>query len=345
MKITSVLAAATLAMASTTFGQSTCNEWSPCYREGYCNVDASFCLWGLCDESKSYNSTSCWKPEGCTSQVVNFHETSDIIPIGSYAGNPETNAFLSIFEPDNTRIGSGNLELRMKYDPSTKKGFGATAKSSHTIQYGRVTARVKSGSLAKGVVTSFIIINEQTGDEIDFEWVGLNPDQVQTNFYYRGVLDYTKMLPANVGSDSSAAYHDYTIDWSEDKIVWLVDNKPIRTLNRADTYDASKGVYAFPTSEGRIALSIWDGGNSGQQGTQEWAGYPTPWSADTVYKAFFDSVTIECSGDSTPSSSDDAGSEEPSHTGKDEETNTSDAGNEAPTNVPENPKCIPRPLA
>jgi beta-glucanase (GH16 family) len=50
--------------------------------------------------------------------------------------------------------------------------------------YGTVTARIKSGSPSGGVVSSFIYRNAVTGDEIDYEWVGKQPNEVQSNFYW-----------------------------------------------------------------------------------------------------------------------------------------------------------------
>ncbi|KAJ2156573.1 putative glycosidase CRH2 [Coemansia sp. RSA 552] len=335
-------------MASSVLGQKCTDEWSPCSREGYCNSSADFCLWDLCNPSTSYNSTSCWQPEGCASRSVTFDSSADLVAIGNYGGNPDANPFLSIFEPNNAKAAGGNLELDMTYDAPNNKGFGATVKASHTIKYGKVTARMKSASVAPGVVTSFIIINEQTGDEIDFEWVGKAPTEVQTNYYYKKILDYTQMTAAQVSTDTSAAFHDYTIDWSADRIVWLVDNVAIRTLNRADTLNPATGVYAYPTSEARIGFSIWDGGNSGAQGTAEWSGYPTPWSPTTVYKALVDSITIECANDDAQPS-DDNGGEEPTDGGEEPTDGGEEPteGGEEPTEggeVPP-PKCRPRPAA
>ncbi|KAJ2822020.1 putative glycosidase CRH2 [Coemansia erecta] len=331
-----------LTLASSALGQSTCNEFSPCYNQGYCDSDAMFCLWDQCNPAKSYNATSCWQPEGCTSRSVAFDSSSDVIGIRSYSGNPQTNAFLSVFEPNNAKAANGNLELDMTYDAPNNKGFGATVKSSGTIKYGKVTARVKTASVATGIVTSFIIMNEQTGDEIDFEWVGKNPAEVQTNYYSNGELDYTKSTSFAM-ADTSADFHEYTIDWAEDKTTWLVDNTVIRVLNRADTYDAKTGTYKYPTSEARVSFGIWDGGNSGAQGTAEWSGYPTPWTASTVYKAYVDSFTIECAGGSSEQPSVTDGGNEQSTDDNSGEQSTDD-GNAQPTDGGngEPIKCIPR---
>ncbi|KAJ1668458.1 putative glycosidase CRH2 [Coemansia sp. RSA 1813] len=302
------VAASALVIAA--MAATTCTEFSPCAREGYCNSNAMFCMWGLCDESKSYNSTSCWQPESCASQSVTFDSSSDAIPINSYDGNPNSAAFVSIFEPNNAAIENGNLVLKMTYDSSQKKGFGTTVENTHTIQYGKVTARIKTASIATGVVSAFIIRSDVVGDEIDFEWVGKDPNQVQTNFFYHDELVYTNSKKHDVGGDSSADYHDYTIVWDADSIVWMLDNKAIRTLNRKDTYDSGSKEYKFPSARSRVGLSIWDGGNSGAKGTEEWAGYPTPWTANTVYKMYVDSISIECSGGDSSASSD--GSDETS---------------------------------
>ncbi|KAJ2863053.1 putative glycosidase CRH2 [Coemansia erecta] len=317
------------ALALNVTADTTCTEYSPCARDGYCNSNAMFCMWGLCDESKSYNSTSCWQPESCATQSTTFDSSSDAIGVSSYDGNPNKTPFVSIFEPNNAVVENGNLVLQMTYDSSGNKGFGATAESTHTIQYGTVTARIKTASIATGVVSAFIIRSDVIGDEIDFEWVGKDPSQVQTNFFYHNKLVYTNSEPYNIGSDSSADYHDYTIVWSADSVVWMVDNKTIRTLKRTDTYDSNSKTYRFPSARSRVGLSIWDGGNSGAKGTEEWAGYPTPWTANTVYKMYVESISIRCSGDDSASSS--AISDEPTSSSKGSSSSSSIDGNSTPS--------------
>ncbi|KAJ1736178.1 putative glycosidase CRH2 [Coemansia biformis] len=301
------LAVAAGALATMVSGTNTCSQWAPCYREGYCDASAMFCMWDLCDPSKSFNATSCWKPEGCVNQAVSFDSVTDVVSIKKYSGNPNTNPFVSVFEPDYAKIADGKLVLEMPYDSKNNRGFGSTVDSSHSFKYGTVTARIKTASIAKGVVSSFIIRSNLVGDEIDFEWVGKDPREVQTNFFYHDILNYTNSKSFDVGGDTSAAYHDYTIVWASDSITWIVDGKKLRTLYRKDTYDRKSGEYRFPAAEGRIGFSVWDGGNSGAQGTAEWAGFPTPWTKDTVYRMSVDSINIQCSGDNPPPASSTGG--------------------------------------
>ncbi|KAJ2540815.1 putative glycosidase CRH2 [Coemansia sp. RSA 1853] len=298
------LTAGALVFAASSDGNK-CTEFSPCSREGYCDANAMFCMWDLCDPTKSYNATSCWQPEGCLDQTIEFDSSSDVVPIRQYSGNPNTNALVSIFEPDNSKIENGKLVLDMTYDSAQDKGFGTTVHSSHSFQYGTVTARIKSASIAKGVVSAFIIRSDQVGDEIDFEWVGKDPNSVETNVFYHDILNYSNSRYFDIGGDTSAEYHDYTIVWDPDFIQWAVDGKTLRTFKREETYNKANDEYRFPAAEGRVGLSIWDGGNSGPKGTEEWAGTPTPWTPSTVYQMFVESITIKCSG-SNPASSDTA---------------------------------------
>jgi beta-glucanase (GH16 family) len=50
--------------------------------------------------------------------------------------------------------------------------------------YGTVSARIKSGSLGGGIISSFIFRSSLTGDEIDYEWVGKDSTEVQSNYYW-----------------------------------------------------------------------------------------------------------------------------------------------------------------
>ncbi|KAJ2875814.1 putative glycosidase CRH2 [Coemansia aciculifera] len=299
MRTFALFAVAAGAFAYVAAAASKCTADAPCFREGWCDSGPMFCMFSLCNSKESYNSTSCWKPEGCSNQNVMFDSSSDVVAIRKYGGDPHATPFVSVFDPNNAVVSDGNLVLQMNYDAPNKKGFGATVDASHTFLYGRVSARIKTASIAKGIVSAFIIRNDQTGDEIDFEWVGKSPNEVQTNFFYHDILDYSNSEFFDVGSNTAASYHDYTIDWTPDAVTWIVDGKTLRKLNRKDTYDSKTKEYKFPASEGRIGFSIWDGGNSGSDGTQKWAGTPTPWTPSTVYKMFVDSVQITCAKENT----------------------------------------------
>lgn len=64
---------------------------------------------------------------------------------------------------------------------------GTLLASTHYVWYGKVSAKMKT-SAGAGVVTAFILLSD-TKDEIDFEFVGVDLTQVQTNFYSLGVTN------------------------------------------------------------------------------------------------------------------------------------------------------------
>lgn len=296
-KLLTLPTAITLSFASNVIAASKCTANAPCSREGWCDSGPMFCMYSLCNPSKPFNSTSCWKPDGCASADTQFDKSSEIVPIKKYDGSPYTNPFVSIFEPNNALIEDGKLVLKMARPEGKKKqGVSATVKPSSTIKYGRVSARIKTASVATGVVTAFIIRNGAIGDEIDFEWVGKDPKKVLVNCFYRFKGVYSNTIPVDMDDDNSKNYHDYTIEWTEDIIKWFVDGKLVHTLERNTTYDKDLKPYKFPIAESQVGISIWDSGHAPREGTRRWAGSPTLWSKGTVYKAYFDSIRIECSG-------------------------------------------------
>lgn len=68
--------------------------------------------------------------------------------------------------------------------------------NNHYIWYGKISGKIKS-SRGKGVVTAFILLSD-TKDEIDFEFVGADLDNVQTNYYFQGMLDCMYLPPHHI---------------------------------------------------------------------------------------------------------------------------------------------------
>ncbi|ORX95825.1 concanavalin A-like lectin/glucanase [Basidiobolus meristosporus CBS 931.73] len=283
---------------------ATCPESAPCCSDGWCNVGHN-CIATICDPLNSYSAGSCYPKPQCVDLVDTFSR-NDVTEFSKFDGNPNGGyEWVSEFIPNHAAVEDGELVLSMplgtqKNSYGRLQGFGATVTSIRWIQYGNVTARVKTASTSPGVVTSFIIRNPE-GDEIDFEWVGGSPDKVQTNYYYNDILDYKNGIEASVGSNTADGFNEYMIQWEEDFIKFWVNKKVIRTVYKKDTWDEKSKVYKYPARLAQVHLGIWDGGR-GAPGTMEWAGGPTNWSnPKTVYKAYYNYVNIQCkySGNST----------------------------------------------
>lgn len=100
-------------------------------------------------------------------------------------------------------------------------------------------------------------------------------------------------------SDTNKNYHTYEIDWNPDSITWSIDDKPVRTKNRADTWNATANRFDFPQTPSRVQLSLWPAGKPGNgEGTIAWSGgeiqWNSPYMKNGYYFAAFASVDIQC---------------------------------------------------
>ncbi|ORX96493.1 concanavalin A-like lectin/glucanase [Basidiobolus meristosporus CBS 931.73] len=281
------------------------SKYSPCYFRGVGCGSGEYCFAINCLSDKSLPNT-CYPAPSCVSFKDNFTNATDLVMASTFDGNPNSGPrWMSQWKKNYASIEDGQLVLGMK--SSGKKhngnlvGFGSTVVSVRWMLYGNVTARVKSASVTGGVVSSFIIKNPE-GDEIDFEWVGGNPNMVQTDYYYDGIKKYMHdgrevyghAKNASVGSDTSAGFNEYMIQWEEELINFWVNKKIVRTVLKKDTYNHTTKTFQYPARPAPVQLSIWDSNEQGKY-TIDWAGGPTDWSKpNTEYKVYFESIDMQC---------------------------------------------------
>lgn len=268
-----------------------CGEDSPCCSEhGYCGSDLKFCNIG-CDPLGSNSDSSCMKPAKCESKAYKFDEKR-ISTRDDYDGDFEKYDFIITGDYD---LKDGKLILKLNKDKGSKVMLTRYAK------FATISAKMKSGH-SKGVISSFITMSD-VKDEIDFEWVGSNTNEIQTNFYYRGVLDHKNGNKTITPIDTHKEFQDYTIDWQSDGIDWKVGNSTIRKMNNKEK---------LPNTPSRIELGIWNGG-SGAEGTKEWAGGEVNFGEaerkDSKGNGYFtieiESLSVKCNGNFDSSSIED----------------------------------------
>ncbi|ORX87837.1 concanavalin A-like lectin/glucanase, partial [Basidiobolus meristosporus CBS 931.73] len=278
----------------TNFGAN-CLESAPCCLQGWCSNDSRYCAVG-CEPENSFKPSSCYPQPKCVSFREEFSHPK-IAEVANFTGDPSVADWTSDFLPDHASSkDSVLLFLPLGKALRTHLCNGWLMLLIRWLDYGVVTARIKTASTSPGVVSSFITRN-LFGDEIDFEWVGKNPREVQQNFYYNNVLNYSNVRSSVIEADTSVDYHVYTIDWQPDYIKWSVDGRVLRTVNRQDTWDPDLNEFKFPYRPQRIQLSIWDAGQA-SDGTSQWAGGRTDWSESSrVYKMYVDWVDIQCKYD------------------------------------------------
>jgi len=244
----------------------------------------------------SHSLESCAPEPVCQSRTTKFDSLDRITSKTEYLGDSSKTDWVM----DGQAVAyDGNVLLTM-----ADGTVGTLLASSTYMWYGNVQATFKT-SRGAGVVTAFILLSD-VKDEIDYEFVGVELETAQTNFYFQGIPNYENS--ANISlSDTFDNYHTYEIDWTPDAITWKVDGQVGRTKKRADTWNATANRWDFPQTPARVQLSLWPGGlASNGQGTIDWAGGLVDWNGADIqnngyYYATFQSVSISCyNGTSAP---------------------------------------------
>ncbi|KAL4976991.1 concanavalin A-like lectin/glucanase domain-containing protein [Aspergillus desertorum] len=168
-----------------------------------------------------------------------------------------------------------------------KKGDAPTIDTDFYFFFGKAEVVMKA---APGVgIVSSIVIESDVLDEIDWEVIGGDTTQVQTNYFGKGDTSSYDRGTFEAVATPQEIFHTYTVTWSPDAISWIIDGNTVRTLNYAD----AKGGSRFPQTPARLRLGIWAGGDSGNApGTIEWAGGQTDYSAGP-FTMYVKSVYIE----------------------------------------------------
>lgn len=122
-----------------------------------------------------------------------------------------------------------------------------------------------------GIVSSAILQSDVL-DELDYEWIGGVPTQVQTNYFGKGnTTSYDRATYVDM-ADTQNAFHNYTIEWTEKSTNWLVNGKVVRSLQ----YEEAVGGENYPQTPMNIRIGSWAGGDSSNNaGTIQWAGGAT----------------------------------------------------------------------
>lgn len=141
------------------------------------------------------------------------------------------------------------------------------------IMFGRVEVTMKAAPGA-GIVSS-LVLQSDTLDEIDIEWLGADPDEIQSNYFGKGQTTSYNRGQFHKVQGTQANFITYTIDWNKDRILWIVGGTVVRTLNYGD---AESGQY--PQTPMQVKFGAWAGGDPARnaQGTVAWAKGPTDYS-------------------------------------------------------------------
>jgi hypothetical protein len=127
----------------------------------------------------SFSLDSCAPAPVCQDKTYKFDSLDRYKDISEYLGDPSEADWVGQGKPMQY---DGNLLLTM-----APKSVGTVLATTTYMWYGKVKARMKS-SRGRGVVTAFILFSD-VKDEIDYEFVGVDLEIAQTNYYFQGVTD------------------------------------------------------------------------------------------------------------------------------------------------------------
>ena len=120
----------------------------------------------------------------CSSTDFKFTSLDGFTENTQYLGNASSTGWVYSGKPKPFTDGDDQVVL-MTLPPGDLSG--TLLASAAYVWYGKVTATLKTSHTA-GIVTAFILLSD-VKDEIDFEFVGYNTSQAQSNFYWQGVTN------------------------------------------------------------------------------------------------------------------------------------------------------------
>lgn len=133
-----------------------------------------------------------------------------------------------------------------------KQGQAPTIQSNFYFFFGHVDVTMKPAP-GQGIVSSIVLQSDDL-DEVDWEFLGGVDNKVQTNFFGKGdTSSYNRMIEYNVES-AQEIYHTYSLDWTAERIQWLIDGVVVRELKYSDPVALNGKVSTLCFTFGRSAL-------------------------------------------------------------------------------------------
>ncbi|KAF2640047.1 hypothetical protein P280DRAFT_401497, partial [Massarina eburnea CBS 473.64] len=177
-----------------------------------------------------------------------------------------TSASDSFTPQGNPTYGSDGVSLTV-----AKSGDAPQLTSKWYIMFGQVDVELETAPGA-GIVSSFVLQSDCL-DEIDWEWLGADNAQAQSNYFGKGQTTTYNRGAFHANTNNQNTFQKYTIIWTSEQIVWQINGVTVRTLKPADSDNQ------YPQTPMQIKIGAWSGGDSANSaGTISWARGPTDYS-------------------------------------------------------------------
>lgn len=172
---------------------------------------------------------------------------------------------------------------------------GAELYTLESFKYGRFEARMKM-AYAPGCISSMFLYyndsymgNGKIWNEIDIEVIGKYPSSFQSNIITGESLSkVTSEKMHELSSPVDSEYHVYTIEWTPDHVVWLLDGTEMRTT--LVTNDMKKQVESLVESQS-LRFNLWASSSVGWVGQFDQKNIPIAQYIDYVKVYDYDTET------------------------------------------------------
>ena len=177
-------------------------------------------------------------------------------------GNNERQVYTKI----NHRLSNGRLYIEAKKIGKEYSSSKITTKGKQEFQYGKIEVRAKL-PIGKGLWPAFWMLGSNIDTvgwpgcgEIDIlEYVGKEPEYIFTSLHTPDSFGSTINTKKEVVSGIEEGFHTYAIDWTKDRIQFLIDDQLFYTFSPKD-----KNEKTWPFDQPfYIILNLAIGGNFG----------------------------------------------------------------------------------
>jgi hypothetical protein len=253
----------------------------------------------------------------CLTQRIDFRDRTRIfaldgLPSMEYIKNLDVSRYdMTIdYHTDLVRqLSGGGVALTIKESSDPNRNPDAPRISSTRLMlYGKITAVLRAPAVP-GIVTTFITMgphlpdppldltyaDQQGGDEIDWEILGGDRYNAQSNVFYRGFREFAVRGGYHAVPTGIDRSQKYTIDWKSDSISFSLNDALQRVYFRNSSEADSNHVPGrkfFPDRAGKVQFAVWS------EKTNAWAGGAPTWpDAHKNATAFFEYIDIQCYND------------------------------------------------
>jgi xyloglucan:xyloglucosyl transferase len=165
--------------------------------------------------------------------------------------------YSQLFGDDNLMLLKDGKSVHLSLNERTGSGFV----SQDLYLHGVFSASIKlPADYTAGVVVAFYMSNgdtyEKNHDELDFEFLGNirgKEWRIQTNMYGNGSTNIGREERYGLWFDPCEEFHQYTILWAHNHIIFYIDDIPIREINKTESMGGD-----FPAKPMSLYATIWD---------------------------------------------------------------------------------------